>query len=93
MFKVGTKGEAMTKLEQVARAIRSVTFPFDECGDGLRDLAMREAHAAIEAMKGPTEKMVDAGCRMWGRRTPTDTLDDTARDTFNAMIDCALGEE
>ena len=48
------------------------------------------ARAALEAMKNPTEEMIDVGRRkFWVDPEETD-LDDGVKDAFNAMIDVAL---
>jgi hypothetical protein len=52
----------MTKREEIARAILSVTVvkSWHDAPQSQRDLALMEADAALAAMREPTEAMVDA---------------------------------
>ena len=77
----------MTKLEEVALAIGRVL-------EDAHEMACKEAaRAAIEAMREPTEAMMDAG---WNAQ-PEDDIDGplsvSVRAPYRAMIDAALGEE
>lgn len=62
-------------VERVARAIRPDLWSADADGKiragnasivGQRARAIQQARAAIEAMREPTEAMVDAGCGLMG---------------------------
>ena len=69
-----------TMIEQVARALlvadRSAITP---------DYYQRMARAAIEAMREPTEAMLDAGVNFRERNARTEQI-------WQAMIDAALSE-
>lgn len=75
----------MSKVEEVARALREAvkntpegkSIPFEE-------MSMILARAAIEAMREPTQAMVDAA-----HAVPSDH----ARDHWYAMIDEAVRDE
>ena len=64
-------------IERVARALDPVAWDF---GAGRVD-ALKQARAAIEAMREPTDGMVEAGNRMG------------CIPTYSRMIDAALSEE
>jgi hypothetical protein len=75
-------------VERVAKAIDPVAFDPGYTGGPngrafRQDEARTKALAAIEAMREPTDAMIDAG--LIGRRHD-------ARDNFRAMIDAALKE-
>lgn len=80
----------MTMIEQVARALAfasldpetRVAVDMDKHFPFVRDFYMAQARAAIQAMREPTEEMLD--------RAPT-WRDDAAR-YHRAMIDAALSE-
>jgi hypothetical protein len=76
-------------VERVAKAIADAAgSDFDRLpathgpGHGLRNMYLRMARAAIEAMKGPTEEMCVAGSQ------PEDLGDIAGR--YDAMISAAL---
>ena len=75
-----------TMIERVARAICDATgeFSWDEEDEITRSEFRNEAIAAIEAMREPTEAMIEAG--HWHSGSD-------AGPCFTAMIDAALKEE
>lgn len=81
----------MDMIERVARAmfdvcsVDGVTLPWEKVDQGKRDLHMEWATAAIEAMREPTEAMVEAGEKYIraGR---------LAEEKYKAMINAALKE-
>lgn len=76
----------MSKLEEVARAmVGEVAWP--RLGEEERKGWMANARAALEAMRQPTEKMIDAGTATF---RPPDYAD--AEETYRAMLDAALAE-
>jgi len=76
----------MSKVEEVARAIRAKV----PVGYGMTESeALDYARAAIEAMQGPTEDMVDAGV---AADLGEDSYD-MVSFAYRAMIDAALNEE
>lgn len=72
----------MTMLEQMARAIQG------PLGISTAD-AMFAAKRTLEAMRVPTEAMIDAGAVAEG----DGNLEAEARNLWAAMIDAALAEE
>ena len=75
-------------VERCARAILAVREPGDESHPqmvsdekGLMDQAIKEARAVIEAMRVPTDEMVDAADSDWGPQL---------KDNWREMIDAAL---
>ena len=52
-----------------------------------------DAVAALEAMKNPTEEMIDEGRRKFWCDPEETELDEGVKDAFNAMIDAALEEK
>lgn len=53
-----------TMVERVARAIGRAAdenTPWEQCGDGFKEICREYACAAISAMKEPTQEMVTAG--------------------------------
>lgn len=93
----------MTKIEQVAAAMALATNggKWDDghyCEDH-KALWMKRAAAAIEAMRVPTDAMLEAG---WEASRPAAPIEMTDRQTFlravvgqpwNAAIDAALQEK
>jgi hypothetical protein len=86
-------------VERVARAIANAGA-FDEtmsdakrgwekCDGAMREDYRREARAAIEAMREPTETMISAGY-LWAFGSPNEA-ETNAERTWQAMIDDALG--
>lgn len=74
-------------VEQVARAIkRARALPGTNPVARLSDVDRRAARAAIEAMREPTEAMLDAACQADGSRRPNPE----ALIHWQAMIDTAL---
>ena len=75
-------------IERVARAINPDCWEQEDAGGGVithpSNLAhsMKQARAAIAAMREPTEDMVEAGYY--------DAMAEDAKATFTAMIDAAL---
>ena len=76
----------MTMRERVARAICSVAFKRMEKPEDWIDW-LPEADAAIAAMAGPTEAMIEAG-----RVYAWDYGDENAKDGWEAMISAAQAE-
>lgn len=78
----------MTMIERVARAIMRDDFEGDELWESsdkcLRGSYLRNARAAIEAMRDPTDGMVDAGNSLGHEEAPA--------TYYEAMIDAALAE-
>lgn len=77
----------MTMVERVAKAIAAKAdsaTPWEDCGQGFKEICIEFAEAAIEAMREPTEMMVIAGCHH-------ENMGDMA-GRWNAMIDAALKE-
>lgn len=78
----------MDMIEKVARAICATIEPdFSDVAhiDATWDEYIPEARAAIEAMREPTEDMIQAYCAIW-----EDALPDDAWRAFTAMIDTAM---
>lgn len=76
----------MTMVERVARAIaraEPLCLPWDEISEIQKTLFRTAARAAIEAMREPTEAMVDATFVF---------ANEPAAAVYNAMIDAALSE-
>lgn len=84
-----TTDKPMTMVERVARALHPEIFKDfgghgpGECPDcdEQRELARELARAAIEAMREPTQRMLDA------------TWTDASAFTWRTMIDAALNED
>ena len=75
------------KLEQVARGIHlrranSRHTKWEDCSEEYRTGTMRDAHAAIEAMREPTDAMIAAAQAVG--------IDQDPRDYWPAMVDEAL---
>lgn len=88
-----------TMIERVARAIRRKynieIFDRDE-EDGW-EYSLDQARAAIEAMREPTENMLDYGAcyedpQNEYKHNPLYDEGDLSRDVYKAMIDAALKE-
>lgn len=67
----------------------------DSHGESMRDEYRRRARLAIEAMREPTEAMLEAGAAVFNRHVPADyfivyTPEDIAGEIGQAMIDAAL---
>lgn len=79
----------MSMVERVARAIMRDDFEGDDMwnssGRLLRDSYLKNARAAIEAMREPTEGMAGAGNSLGHEEAPS--------TYYEAMIDAALAEE
>lgn len=58
----------------------------------IRDAALSQARATIEAMEAPIEAMIDAGCREMALRESSDSFEGTVKDVYQAMIKAALDE-
>lgn len=100
----------MSKVEEVARAMWSQRVKFAaEQGIDLSDKdidrmlvsngVLEEAKAAIEALRVPTERMIDMGCAAkvdlypaYEGEKPQPTGGDVASASYQAMIDAALKE-
>lgn len=78
---------AESKIERVARAISRASAHILP-GDTHRSVELRAACAAIEAMHGPTDAMVDAGTERDDGADPTNAI-----GVFTAMLDAALNEQ
>lgn len=78
-----------TMLERVARAI------YENVSAGADDMesCIIAARAAIEAMRVPTEAMVDAGEGQVAELRNETSTSYTAAETYRAMIDTALLEQ
>lgn len=87
---------ASDMVERVAAAIEeegSYVMP----GENRRDVFLREARAAIAAMRNPNKPMIHAACKALspGRRPTPErvSVKEKHRIRFSAMIDAALGKE
>lgn len=82
----------MTMIERVARAIAKSAHGDDEGWAAWVD----EARAAIEALRVPTRRMIEAGCNpphdMVYRDSRADEERARSAAVFGAMIDAALSE-
>jgi hypothetical protein len=83
-------------IDRVAKAICGASgMRWDDMLSGARDQFRRDARAAIEAMREPTEAMVKAAqeetyCHSWSSRG--EHIEDP-EVAWTAMIDAALGEQ
>jgi hypothetical protein len=76
----------MTMIEKVARAIcKDCYINFDKLTEKSKQATMRNAKAAIEAMREPNEQMMKAGLEI-------NVNDDGFKVFYKAMIDAALKE-
>jgi len=77
----------VTMREKMARAIHKISpdydVPWDEMHQGIRDLFLADADAALAALEEPTDAMVEAGYAAL-----TDNKPDPA-DIYQAMIRAA----
>jgi hypothetical protein len=81
-----------TKVESVARALAERS-DIPQGGYGGWEAWLGPARAAIEAMREPTEAMLDAGVDRWDTHHPGATeTHQNERATWRAMIDAALSE-
>lgn len=95
-------------IERVAKAMHEALpvepwdkIPWEELPDSGKDEYRTRSRAAIEAMRGPTEAMIDAGGASvyghprekaieWAKEDKFDGCVEEAREVFTAMIDAAL---
>lgn len=78
-------------IERVARAIAGKlddNTPWKECGQGFRETCILLARAAIEAMREPTEAMLDA----YSLTSMSWNDEAVAKSVWYPMIDAALKE-
>lgn len=81
----------MSMVERVARAINVLTMSWsddDEMVVRAQNKVREQARAAIEAMREPTDEMVDAGYHRAKPYLGTETM----AQAYRAMITAALGE-
>lgn len=98
----------MTMLEKVARAVdealndNSIAFmkpsgvdseTVRQCREADTKRAFRAARAAIEAMREPTEAMVEADMPLGGYGFGDDVYSADPKEVWQAMIDAALAEK
>ena len=82
----------MTKLEQAARALCIKRYGHLRGYKGREALYRDEARAVIEAIREPSEGMVDAGYDLLNERGCQPLTGDTD-DVWQAMIDTLLSEQ
>lgn len=84
-------------LDRVAMAIRAVVLPegadaatdWEAIGEGARRMYRRDARAAMEAMRKPTDIMA----AVYHDADPEDWLEVLPEDVWDAMITVALASE
>ena len=86
-----------SKLEDVARALFADRYP-ETAWDSIEEMEREDyrghARAALMAMKGPTEEMIQAGAKDCGAADGKfDSSSQRAEFAFDAMIDIALSEK
>ena len=86
------KGKPMSKLDDACRALvtaQSGADDWDALDDELKDQIRGEIRAVFQAVREPSEGMVDAGFKA---RDHGMTMGQAATATFQAMIDALISE-